>query len=1143
MAYQRLKIARDCWWLNPSGDNYVSDEDGNLSTYDNGIHNSINDFLGANDSLYLKFNGPGEALEGNPIPTGSNSTKYSARLESTNVVPESINVGIRASTTLALGIGAELFVNGLSFGSFGFWESSPSNVSGVYNLTDAQKKRLLSGRIEDNYDYFQIRFTTTDISAMNANLYDIEVYYSGSNTWDNHETAIPTVITSYDYPTALGFRGGSSWQDSQNNLVDYSGYYTIAIDPNDGDVDNQYIWHSTSPTNTTFWNSTDTLPSGGLSLYFAVSSGTIDPLQSITRANLNLRMSLPSSGLYENSRDSFEVNGYSINAKEDDYLYEMLDFAGSRSPKHRQYGYFIYGAGDIVEQSGFKNYSVELNFLDPTLYDSNNGDIASIKHRNVDLFGDIELQLVGLPSGTRISSAQLLLEQTPNNSCTLYSIGDLTKVGSIRYPDTSGITNVGFGNGAWHHRGDLEEWNTFDSFFKFAETSGIYTYPTTENPDFSGVIGTYRDPASLYYTSKEPTRKNYYRAPIVSSDSTRNPSYYRDAVKISYSDAVIDFNNYIDLGTDFSLYFMVYSDNTNIDNERYCIFCRRGAHNYPEFTCYHMSDNRIRFTIYDVYSNMYTLDCEYDDTDQPILIWINGQYSGGQTTVNLYVHDNIANYFSKDWHSDTVTFYGSRRLLGATAVTDLGGIRQTSPPTPTIFSDYFYLMEFGYANSYIALEDNTSGLTVKPDYNVSLSLDKQFLSSRISISPYLENPGSGINWNVEYGSGLAVWDTKFSIDDILDDTTYHELAGPVTTAYTNYLSHPSSIYVEVNAKHHTDHPSGVILKCDVEIDSGGTDNWKVWETEFSIPSGSDNTTYIQDFVRHIGMNTGAIKYSDISNITLNLRTTYPNLGDASYYGDLTINSVRIFFDSYCVAATGTNNITLYTDGGVNTENNNIDLFIKNFGESNSNIDLYLLSIASSSGNITLYASGGVPTQNSTLNLYASGTTPNETSGNFPLFIWSPDNSGNASYMSIPLFVETAGLFEPENLLPLYIKTTEYAEYNGSMNLFVKYDNSENNNISLFLLGPSGINNNIDLFIRGLGTTDGAIPANSNMNLFMARDTESTVEHLTLYLAQKTNTNNFDMFSQGHIVSTSSTPLYIYGSGIITNNTKLYTHGY
>jgi len=1160
MTYERLKLARDCWWANPSGDNYVSDEGGNLSTYSHGVYKSINEGLGNNDSKYLKFNGVGVPFDaapgGGPAPTGSKTVKYTTRLKSTNIVPDSIEVGIRAETTLALPVTAEIFVNDLSLGQFGSW-TTKANASGVFTLDTPQKERIFNGRIEDNYDYFQVRFETSDADPMDLKLYDMEVYYSGETNWNNHETGLPNVSTSYHYPTTLGFRGGSAWIDGAGDTVDSSGYYTIDIDPDHGSADNEYIKHHfpSVASSGAPWG-TDPMPSGGLSLYFTATSGTVEPLQSVTRAQLKLRMSLPPSGTYENSRDTFEVNGYNRKAKEGDYLEDMLHIAGTEQPRDRQFGYFIYGAGDIVEDPSFKNYTVELNFLDPNLYAANSGNISSVYHRNADMFADIEMQLVGLPSGVRLSAAELLLEQRPNNFAPLYTIGgyNVAKKTDGVYPDGSGTPNVSLGNGGWHHRGLRAEGETFDEFFGFTEASGTLTLSNT-----TGRHATYRNYG--YTATKEPTRKNYYRSPIVSSVSINSPTYYRDMLKISNLEAVVDFGNTITLGSDFTLYFMIYNDTTDDTLENKSIFFVRqyglDAQAKPEIVGRCLDATHIDFIVFDTLGNYYTVTCQHERANEPILVWVNCQYSSAtnQTTLTLYTHEHPENYFAYDWNSDSVSFTGYRRItIGDDAGTPI--YAQMNIGGSTIFqddgesaNDNFYVGEFGYTNSYIALTDDLTSAATNTDYCVSPDLDKEFLSSRMMVGPYLDNIGSGINWNVEAGSGEAVWNTRLFIDDWIDSATYYELAGPITSAYTNYVSDPSGIVMEINATHSTDHPSGVILVADIEIDSAATDNWKVWETDAYIPSGTA-TTFTRTFKRHIGMNSGPIKYSDISNMTLNLKTTYPDLGGTTTYnGNLTINSVKVYFDSYCVAATGTNQLNLYTNGTATTNNNSLDLFAKGHTPTViPSLDLYVNGRApQASGDITLYTvSSHYPYPPASdpdvtkVPLYVEGYDPPNASGDLDLFVWGTDELGIRYNM--PLY--TASYYDKGPSLPLYLYAVD-GSGNANMNLYL-YNNPwtpANNSVSLVTVGPSGINNTTPLYVKGYGTTSGWYWKSGNMNMFIARDSEATASHMPLFVGQNAVTNTFNLVIEGTELANSSVPLYIYGSGTPNANLEFYTHGF
>ena len=415
MTITKLNIVQDCWWTNDgSATNYVTN---NLGQKNSEItSNAFYLCFSPSPFIYLQFNG-----------SGVSAPSYYCRLETNNMVPEQVRVGINGSCANG-NTWATVGINGMTMGSFGNF-GSISTQSGVFNLTTAQKERILNGRISDNYDYFSVKLERSGVLS-SSRIVDIEVYYSGNYSWDNYSTGLSGISTLYCYPESLSFRNSSVWANQAGSTVNSSGYYHIDKHPSGISVDTTYITHTNPPGYSYFWAGGPPMPSGGLS--FVCSSdkelllddgsalllddgsfllldydGTLlSSLSQVTRAKMNLRMSLPQSGLYPlgHYRDCFEINGYKNNK------------------------YYIYGAGAIVEQSGFKTYTTELNFLNPDLP---NGELSSTIYKNMGTFNGMEFQLVGLPSGVQLSAAQLELEYIPDNTIPLYTYGYATATSGI----------------------------------------------------------------------------------------------------------------------------------------------------------------------------------------------------------------------------------------------------------------------------------------------------------------------------------------------------------------------------------------------------------------------------------------------------------------------------------------------------------------------------------------------------------------------------------------------------------------------------------------------------------------------------------------------------------------------------------------
>ena len=1200
-----LNIVRDCWWVLPSGAQYVTDENGSFSSHEHALCNSFN----ANDSEYVQFHGSG-------------AVPYYGRLLSTNIDPTHIYLSARAEAATSGSI--MLYVNDYQIDSIGHVESKATQTK-LIELNAGEKQRILRGRTSKNYDYFGVEFETPLASGyQEKKLYNLEVYYSGDSTWDNYQTGLPNVETVTMHPTSTYFPAGVSWSGNYDDIND-------SVSP-----DNNYMELQHPGGTQPLWDTNVEMPSGYLSLFFTASG--IDPGTQVTRAQLNLRMSLPSSGDYENAVDTFEVNGYNSYYRDKGYGQD-LSYLQLDQGELNSY-YYTYGKGDIVGNTSFDTHTVELNFLDPNLP---SGDIDSTRHRNIDSLAKTEFQIVGLPSGTRLSLAELNIEYIPNNMLGLYIVGDSYRCATSSTIDVNTSDSYLLGHGGWHHRGwrngvPLEE-EIFDNFYTFSETRldplytnaylnrrntrvwpeetkapgynlsnsvntvhGIYVtraplknegeiedFPFTQNPSFRNELESPPNDADRY---------EYYRNPLLLEGTNDygeytnypDPSYYRHMffqgdtlqsidvnrpweVELSNNIRQVYFPN-IGLGTDFTLYFSVYR--TYFERSYGVIFERGGLYwQYMSGSSY-IRDGHYEIQLFSQpgYIEAYVRGANGLDyttrvnirknSVEPILIWFNCNYnaSTNQSTFNLYVHDDVDNYFGQDWKYSSVTFPGYR-YQQASSKTSLGTLSRYNGYehlTQNKYLNHVSFCEFGYSSTYLELDPNTSSVSDSTGYDQSSTQSEQFLATRLCNGLYLNPNPSGVQWKVPYGlSEAAEWSTEYSIDDWTNNDIQYALYNPVTRGGTNEWIHPSAIYIDIEVTHHTDHPSGVNIWADIEFDSGSSENWKVGHVEFNNIASGDTTHLIAGLSKHYNMEDGPIRYSDLENINLKLTTKYDDISDqidpatSSYYntyGDVIINSVNVVFDSFCVAATGLGDLDLYVSGGSISDTGDIDLFVQGIISDNDNLDLYVYGTAiASSGDITLYTKaeqGSVPPEGDVsttrVNLFVEGLSPDYGSGNIPLYMWSTPSGVGGVIAKTTLY--TNSQYDKGYTLPLFLDGG-IGELTGSINLYIgKRWQNYNDSVDFYIAGPSGDNNNLNLYIQGLGESDGYYPDNASMNLFMARDSEAVAHRMPLYLSQKGVTNTLDLILSGVGIPSSSIPLYVYGSGAPPNNNlDLYTHGF
>jgi hypothetical protein len=465
-------------------------------------------------------------------------------------------------------------------------------------------------------------------------------------------------------------------------------------------------------------------------------------------------------------------------------------------------------------------------------------------------------------------------------------------------------------------------------------------------------------------------------------------------------------------------------------------------------------------------------------------------------------------------------------------------------------------VEFGYANEYIALDYQTATAATQQGYEVSHSKDKRFLSTRVSNSLYLNANPSGVRWVVPPGSSVAQWTSSYNIFESWNASEIHSVYNPISTAGTNNMVHPSAIYVQFDVAHATDHPSGVDIWVDVGFDSGTSDNWKVGHIEFnSVPSGGHTwtayapITYKDGATRHINMDEGPIVWTDLENINVGITTHYHGQ-DADYNGSVEIRNMKVYFDAFCVAGTGLDDLDLYTIGSAATLTNTLDLYtlghVQSTTDPDDNLDLYIKGIPYTAppSSIPLFIEGDPVQRYNTsphnFPLFIEGLDPPDASGDQNLYIWGTTNPAIRDTMSLYMNCN----IDPAWRLPLYIGTSA-GSTNTSMNLFLdNHPKGDSGETTLYIEGPTGSNDSMPLFIITPSGTDGAFVERGSMNLYMDREFNSHATRMQLFLAQNKTIGSFNAFISGTVTVPSSIALYTHGSGAPpSDNIRLFTHGF
>jgi hypothetical protein len=1092
MYYNDLSIIKDCYWSMNLGN--VSNSGSNTYNVVSN-HNDIQPVADSGIYTALQQGGTSEYIKHVFRPTDSydKSDPYVFRVERSNIHPTHIFAS--ASGTISGSDSAlNLYINGELIDSIGTFTSSNDYFSIEHELTEAQKERIIEGKIGNTYDWCALSWQPTSVPSPTTihtgKIYGVEIGVSGIRTWDNYETGLNTIDTVH-YPSGI---------KSNNVQADSTDHLKVAIDPTDGGADTEYIsvfspiiqldkW---SGYNTPFRNRIVS-PSGNLALHFNVND--FDNHATITRASLAVRINSPYDT--NNLRDTFDVRGYNKYANGIDNAEEM----GINTGLDRTNGYILYGKGAVLS-SGFNTYDVELNFVDPAILD------ASTKHRSADIFRDIDLELWGLPSGTQVSAAELSLERVPSAAQNLFIAG-----GVYSHTDTLTVESGVRGDGEWQFRNSFSDSDFFDTcWFDFAYDDDT-PYMDRVDSINSSVWGTpsngnYLNQENYVEEKKYAEAYNFYRRkPPRAAQQNYDPKGYSNALFIGdhrdYYGQHINLHDSVDLGNNFTLYLQAWGDGKNTDGVWFYRGSPKGHYeSYTDSTgkwksgngeiLINADDDHIFFHMFDIYDNKHTLSHFLGLSPDPISIifsyksvtdnagyfsvWV---YNPRNDTDDGFVYVGRSDIFVPRKFNDAETV-----LLG---LTNAGGSYTTYSPLYLDRSMNGFVCEFGIAAS--GYDNGDSGI-------------QEFFNSRLYNANALNDNSDYLSWNIPKGSGSAQYGYHCKLTDITDfDPVPYELQGPIKASYDKYKVVPSAIKFNLDVDHVTDHPSGVKIQTRLNLDKDGS-IWKSWQGHTFVPSGESQSITIGHEYDY-GFDD-IITWEDVERIWVELETEYVDLGNTQYFGQLNINELNVESNNWVQPYSENANITVYTVGTASTISNETTLFIKNWGVQDL-ITLFTHGISSDNNNITLFA------------------------------------GGDFVHNSIPLFLKTQhGLTD---YMSLYIPGPSSADCISSMPLYIESRQFSKDGITLFITSPSGTNNNIPLYIQGLGTADGYLPYNNNVPLVI-QGPDSGIDNNTipLFIKSEAANNNIDLFIKSSVTS-NLMDLFITGLGAPSGVLELYTHGF
>lgn len=274
-------------------------------------------------------------------------------------------------------------------------------------------------------------------------------------------------------------------------------------------------------------------------------------------------------------------------------------------------------------------------------------------------------------------------------------------------------------------------------------------------------------------------------------------------------------------------------------------------------------------------------------------------------------------------------------------------------------------------------------------------------------------------------------------------------------------------------------------------------------------------------------------------------------GVSLYIDGLVYDDTPLFIEGHDTEPTG---ITLHTIGGL-YDNSSTDLFLLNtltpgdttlYIKGNENesglVPLNMFAKTSDSGNTPLTIFGGYTTD-SNMNLHIEGYGAALNDG-VPLFLWSTQNPGirditsvfmksdNSGYVdsNMNLFIQSPDSSDITSNLPLYINNAT-PSLSEDTTLFIKQSNTES----------SG---DTPLYIKSPGTTEGALPYNTDIPLFIARDQEYNWNSTNLYMHVASGEDeNISMFIKSINNTEENTTLYINSKDDQSGDTPMYVSGF
>lgn len=435
----------------------------------------------------------------------------------------------------------------------------------------------------------------------------------------------------------------------------------------------------------------------------------------------------------------------------------------------------------------------------------------------------------------------------------------------------------------------------------------------------------------------------------------------------------------------------------------------------------------------------------FDSTAHDIIL-ITKQESGESDILTVY-KSNTYGFFQEQF-TDSRSLRGGfgKIYFGGSGIDDFGG----------------YLHEYGY------------------NENAALDVGR-FDRARFSISEALVI--SGLSWDVQPTSGNL--SDSFFLRGELDGTSdplLYQYCTPAVFAYQNWVTNPSSFYINLDYKFESSNPSGLHISgvYTQKFVNDGEYRTIAYRFDKNLPSSGDQTINIYPF--EVSNAYDEIPNRDISNtpsLTLYIKS-YDNDGSRN---KLTINSLDIRYDGWYLPQTGIDNnnqvITFYTNG-YTIDNNDfdfflqntfvssgVDFFIKGNGASTRALNFFIAAELIESSGVSMITTGqqvqdkslnftilqGLQPTNGGIPFYGSGTTPEVDVSTVNFYTSSTAESGIYAIQPLTLFSN----FDSRNSINFFIGLSE-DETEDSLNMFVAGNIGAKNKFNMFIPNQQGNTN-------------------------------------------------------------------------------------